>query len=169
MLIFHNDGKGNAQSYEVRYKADDNYTIIDNTSISELDLEGITGYGRTLPEALDNFKQGLQFVTDAIVIKSEELNTYSPQDVKEVDCFGNITGKRQQMREIKQPLDKPIPDINLSVIEKKRKLIDIDMLLNEMRDLGADSMSIDINFIDEGKIYSISLWLNEEGSEAADE
>ena len=70
------------------------------------------------------------------------------------------------MQEIKT--DPPMTDFSIKSIEKTKRLINIDTMLNEMRKMGADSMSIDINFIDNGKIYSISVFLNEEGSEAAD-
>ena len=167
-ITVHNNGKGKRNSYEVglRMNPEDEMPIEDDCSIINYDIEDLRGYGSSLEEAISNFKIGFARLTEKISAISYIIQTADlRQIVTEVDCFRNPINSTN--KEIKT--DPPMPDFSIKSIEKTRKLIDIDTMLNEMRKIGADSMSINIDFKDNGKIYSISVDLNEEGNEAADD
>lgn len=164
-ITVHNDGKGKNQSYEVglRMNPEDEKPRVDDCSIINYDIEDLRGYGSSLEEAISNFKIGFIHLTEKISAISYIIQTADlRQIVTEVDCFRNPINSTN-LKKIK--MDPPMPDFSIKSLEKRKRQIYIDGMLNEMRKIGADSMSVDINFKDNGKIYSISVYLNEEGSE----
>ncbi len=167
-ITVHNDGKGKRNSYEVgiRMKPEDGMPMVDDCSIINYDIEDLRGYGSSLEEAISNFKIGFMRLTEKISAISYIIQTADlRQIVTEVDCFRNpINSTNKKIKTVP-----PMPDFSIKSIEKTKRQIYIDGMLNEMRKNGADSMSIDLNFKDNGKIYSISVYLNEEGSEVEDD